>query len=60
MTDFPLTIRHLKLIVAGAVKDVYRVRQEMGNGFEGFDGAFGTAGKIYDDGVSANGSDRTR
>ncbi len=58
MTDFPLTIRHLKLIVAGAVKDVYCVRQEMGNGFEGFDSAFGAAGKIYDDGVSAHGGDR--
>jgi hypothetical protein len=58
--DRALTATHEELIVAGSVKDVYRVRQKMGDGFEGFDGAFGTAGKIYDDGVSANGSDRTR
>ena len=49
-----------ELIVAGAMEDVYGVRQEMGDGFKGFDGAFGTAGKIYDDGVSANGGNRAR
>ena len=41
------------LIVSRAVENVDGVRQEMGNGFEGFDRAFGAAGKIYDDSVAA-------
>ena len=49
-----------KLIVADAVEDVDGVGQEMGNGFEGFDGAFWAAGKIYDNGAGAYSSDRAR
>ena len=49
-----------ELIVPGAVEDVDGVRQKMRNGFEGFDGTFGAAGKIYDDGVGAHGGDRAR
>jgi hypothetical protein len=46
--------------VASPVKDVDGVRQQMSYGLERFNGAFGAAGKIYDDGVSAHGSDRAR
>ena len=44
-------------VVAGAVEDVDGVGEEMGDGFEGFDGAFGAAGKIDDDGAGADGGD---
>ena len=43
--------------MTGAVEDVDGVRQKMSDRLEGFDGAFGAAGKIYDDGVSAHGGD---
>ena len=36
------------LFVAGAVDDGDRMRQEIGEGVEGFDGAFGAAGQIQD------------
>ena len=53
-----LTASQEELIVTGAMEDMDGVRKEMGNGFEGLDGAFGAAGEIYDDGVSAHGSNR--
>ena len=58
MIDVALIARHGELIVASAVEDVDGVRQEMRDRFEGFDGAFGAAGKIYDDGAGAYSCDR--
>ena len=55
--DAALIVGHGELIVASAVEDVDGVRQQMGNGLQGFDGAFGAAGKIYDDGAGAYGGD---
>ena len=53
-----LTASQEELIVTGAVKHVDGVWQKMSDGFEGLDGAFGAAGKIYDDGVGAHGGNR--
>ena len=38
------------LIVAGAVEDLDGVGEELGEGVEGFNGAFGAAGKIENQG----------
>src|SRR5258707_3629885 len=38
-----------KLVVAGAVEDLDGVREELGQGVQRFDGAFGAAGKIEDE-----------
>jgi hypothetical protein len=46
--------------MTGAVENVDGVRQKMGDGFEGFYGTFGAAGKIYDDGVGPYGGDGAR
>jgi hypothetical protein len=43
--------------VAGAVEDVDSVGKELREGVEGFDGAFGAAGKIEDDGIVAGDGD---
>jgi hypothetical protein len=50
----------LALIVAGAVDYVDGVRQERGEGVEGFHGPFGAAGKIEDQGVMAHNGDAAR
>jgi hypothetical protein len=47
------------LVVAGAVEDLDRVGEQVGDRFEGFDGAFGAAGKIDDKGFVASGGDAT-
>ena len=48
------------LIVLRAVEDVDCVWQQVGDGFEGFDGAFGAAGEIDDQRVVAGGGDAAR
>src|SRR5579862_5475575 len=45
------------LIVPRAVDDVYRVREQIGDGVERLDGAFRAARKIDDDGSPANRGD---
>ena len=45
------------LVVAGAVEDLDGVGEEVGDGFEGLDRAFGAAGEIDDEGFGADGGD---
>ena len=46
--------------MTGAVEDVDGVREELREGVEGFDGSFGAAGKIENDGEVAGDGDAAR
>jgi hypothetical protein len=46
-----------RLIVRCTAQDFYGVGKKMGDGFEGFECAFGAAGKIDDEGLAADGGD---
>jgi hypothetical protein len=47
-------------VVAGAVEDSNGVGEKVGHGVQGFDGAFGAAGKIDDEGAMPDDGDATR